>query len=123
MPTVSGSTPHYHSTLLTNVQKSMNTSPLEKTDSDAYSRVLALADNAGSVSVAGARSGLQNRGSESASTISRKSLRNLAHSLTAQGQRAASNDPDLGAVVEAWDRLPEGVRQSVVMLVNAAAGK
>ena len=43
------------------VQKSMNASPLEKRDSDAYSRVLPLADVTGSVSVAGARSGLQNR--------------------------------------------------------------
>jgi hypothetical protein len=43
------------------VQKSMNASPLEKRDSDAYSRVLPLADALGSVSVAGARSGLQNR--------------------------------------------------------------
>ena len=31
--------------------------------------------------------------------------------------------PDLTAVIEAWDRLPEGVRQSVVMLVKAASGK
>ena len=43
------------------VQKSMNASPLENGDFDAYSRVLPLADDTGSVSVAGARSGLQNR--------------------------------------------------------------
>jgi hypothetical protein len=43
------------------VQNSMNATPLEKRDSDAYSRVLSLADASGSVSVAGARSGLQNR--------------------------------------------------------------
>jgi hypothetical protein len=55
--------------------------------------------------------------------MSHKTLRKLAHTLTAQGQRAASNDPDLAAVIEAWDGIPEGVRQSVVMLVKAAAGK
>jgi hypothetical protein len=33
------------------------------------------------------------------------------------------NDPDLAAVIKAWDRLPEGVRQSGVMLVKAASGK
>jgi hypothetical protein len=32
-------------------------------------------------------------------------------------------DADLAAVIEAWDRLPEGVRQSVVMLVKAAVGR
>jgi hypothetical protein len=31
--------------------------------------------------------------------------------------------PDLTAVIEAWDRLPDGVRQSVVMLVKAASDK
>ena len=101
----------------------MNATPLEKRDSDAYSRVLPLADALGSVSVAGARSGLQNRGREAAKTISQKTLWKQAPTLTAQGQRAASNDPDLAAVIEAWDRLPEGVRQSVVMLVKAASGK
>ena len=96
----------------------MNASPLEKGDSDAYSHVLPLADATGSVSVAGARSGLQNRGAESPSVISHKSLRNPARSLTG----AASNDPDLAVVVEAWDRLPEGVRTSISMLVKAASG-
>jgi hypothetical protein len=33
------------------------------------------------------------------------------------------NDPDLAVIIESWDRLPEGVRQSVVMLVKAASGK
>ena len=105
------------------VQNSMNATPLEKRDSDAYSRVLPLADVTGSVSVAGARSGLQNRGSESPSTISHKSLRNQAPSLTAHGQRAASNDPDLAVVNDAWPQLPEAVRASILMLVKAAAGR
>jgi hypothetical protein len=30
--------------------------------------------------------------------------------------------PDLAAVIEAWDRPPDGVRQSVLMLVKAASG-
>jgi hypothetical protein len=33
------------------------------------------------------------------------------------------SDPDLAVIIESWDRLPEGVRQSVVMLVKAASGK
>ena len=37
--------------------------------------------------------------------------------------RKLPDDPDLAIVIEAWDRLPEGVRQSVVMLVKAASGK
>ena len=39
----------------------MNANPLKKGDSDAYSRVLTLADASGSVSAAGGRPGLQNR--------------------------------------------------------------
>ena len=54
------------------VQESLNASRLEKRDSDAYSRVLTVADDGGSVSVAGARSGLQNRGSEAANTMSQR---------------------------------------------------
>jgi hypothetical protein len=30
-------------------------------------------------------------------------------------------DPDLTAVIDAWDRLPEGVRASILMLVKAAS--
>jgi hypothetical protein len=30
--------------------------------------------------------------------------------------------PDLAAVIAAWDRLPDGVRQPVVMLVKAGSG-
>jgi hypothetical protein len=30
-------------------------------------------------------------------------------------------DPDLKAVVEAWDRLPEAVRAGIVAMVKAAA--
>jgi hypothetical protein len=35
----------------------------------------------------------------------------------------APQDSDLAVIIESWDRLPEGVRQSVVMLVKAASGK
>ena len=32
-------------------------------------------------------------------------------------------DPDLAAVIDAWDRLPEAVRAGIVAMVRAAAGK
>jgi hypothetical protein len=32
-------------------------------------------------------------------------------------------DPDLAAVVDAWDRLPEAGRAGIVAMVQAAAGK
>jgi hypothetical protein len=33
----------------------------------------------------------------------------------------ALNDPDLAAVVQAWDRLPEAVRAGIVAMFEAAA--
>jgi hypothetical protein len=97
--------------------------PLNRRDSDAYSRHLPLADFSGCASVAGARSGLQNRGTESISTMCHKNLRNQVPSLTAQGQRAASNDPDLAAVIEAWNRLPAAIRAGILAMVKASAAK
>jgi hypothetical protein len=41
--------------------------------------------------------------------------------LSAQGQRAALTDPDFAAVIDAWDRLPESVRASIMLLVRAAS--
>jgi hypothetical protein len=41
--------------------------------------------------------------------------------VTAQGQRAAPDDPDLATVVDAWDRLPEAVRAGIVAMVKAAS--
>jgi hypothetical protein len=41
--------------------------------------------------------------------------------MAARGQRAASNDPDLTAVIDAWDRLPEAVRAGIVAMVKAAS--
>jgi hypothetical protein len=32
----------------------------------------------------------------------------------------SGDDPDLAAVVDAWAELPEGFRNSILMLVNAA---
>ena len=32
------------------------------------------------------------------------------------------NDPELTAVIEAWDRLPEAVRAGIVAMVKAAVG-
>jgi hypothetical protein len=34
----------------------------------------------------------------------------------------ASLVPDLAAVIDAWDQLPEAVRSSIMMLVKAASG-
>jgi hypothetical protein len=31
-------------------------------------------------------------------------------------------DPDLAAVIDAWDRLPEAVRAGIVAMVRAASG-
>jgi hypothetical protein len=71
--------------------------------------------------VAGARPGLQNRGDVDASFKSRKNLRKETTSSAAQGQRAASNDPDLAAVVKAWAKLPEAIKAGILAMVNAAS--
>jgi hypothetical protein len=89
----------------------------------AARRLLRVHVASGSASEAGARPGLQNRGCDAANHISHKKLRNHTPSLTAQGQRAESNDPRLAAIVKAWETLPEGVRQSMAMLVKAASGE
>jgi hypothetical protein len=43
------------------------------------------------------------------------------------GHRLATDtcqtDPDLAAVVDAWDRLPEAVRAGIVAMVETALGK
>ncbi len=83
---------------------------------------------AGSVSVAGALPGLQNRGDDSVSHNPSSQLRKLPPSLAAQGKRAARNqprldapkDPDLAAVVEAWPELPEAQKAGIVAMVKAA---
>jgi hypothetical protein len=43
--------------------------------------------------------------------------------MPAQGKRAALTDPDLAAVVNAWDRLPEAVRAGILAMVKAASEK
>ena len=40
--------------------------------------------------------------------------------MAAHRQRAASNDPGLAAVMDAWDRLPKAVRAGIVAMVKAA---
>jgi len=47
-------------------------------------------------------------------------LRQETLELAAHGQPVASNDPDLAAVIEAWDRLPAVIRAGIVAMVNAA---
>ena len=82
---------------------------------------------AGSVSVAGALPGLQNRGDDSVSADPTTPLRKPAPSLVAQGKRAAQiepplngpDDPDLAAVVAAWPELPDAIKASVLAIVKA----
>ncbi len=83
---------------------------------------------AGSVSVAGALPGLQNREDESVSPNPSSPLWKLPPSLAAQGKRAARKQPrldapkdtDLAAVVEAWPDLPEALKAGIVAMVKAA---
>ena len=85
-------------------------------------------DRSGSVSVAGALPGLQNRGDDSVSHNPSSQLRKLPPSLAAQGKRAARNSPpldaptdlDLAAVVEAWPELPEALKVGIMAMVKAA---
>ena len=44
----------------------------------------------------------------------------LAHHLPTD---TCQTDPDLAAVVDAWDRLPEAVRAGIVAMVRAATTK
>jgi len=84
---------------------------------------------AGSVSVAGALPGLQNRGDDFVSADPTMPLRKQAPSLAAQGKRAAQiepplngpDDPDLAAVMAAWPDLPEALKAGIVAMVKAAA--
>src|SRR5262249_57122146 len=96
---------------------SMKPMPLNDDDRGAYSRVLPTAGAAGSVWTAGAAPGLHNQGTAGATPCPATRLRKSHCPLTAQGQRAAPNDPDLAAVVNAWDRLPEAVRAGIVAMV------
>ena len=101
----------------------MKSMPLNDGYSAAYSRVLPTIGAAGSVWPAGAAPGLQNQGTADATPCLTKHLCKSPPSLTAQGQRAAPNDADLAAVVDAWDRLPDAVRAGIVAMVRAAAGR
>jgi hypothetical protein len=46
----------------------------------------------------------------------------LPRLTTQNATRLLPGGADLAAVIDAWDRLPEGVHQSVMMLVKAASG-
>jgi hypothetical protein len=90
--------------------------------SDPYSRVLTLPDNTTELaSVAGARPGLQDREFQAPSSIYGNALQNQAPPVTAQGQRARPNDPDLVAVIKAWDRMDADVKAELLAIVRAAA--
>ena len=86
---------------------------------------------AGSVSVAGALPGLQNRGDDSVSADPTTSLRKPAPSLAVQGSAQPQiepplngpDDPDLAAVVAAWPELPEAICAGILAMVKAASGK
>ena len=53
--------------------------------------------------------------------------KDLGNSPLSLGPRLATDacqtNPDLAAVVDAWDRLPEAVRAGIVAMVKAASGK
>jgi hypothetical protein len=73
--------------------------------------------------VDGARPGPQNRECDAENTKSSKQLRQSHRTLTAQGQRAAPDDPDLAAVIDAWPKLSGAVRASMVKLAKSALRK
>jgi hypothetical protein len=52
-----------------------------------------------------------------------KCLRQSRLPLTAYGQRAAWDDPDLAAILDAWRLLPEPVRAGIVAMVQAASAR
>jgi hypothetical protein len=74
----------------------------------------------GSASAAGARPGLQNREAGSVSAKSDKRLRNQLPEMTARGQRPDRIPAELVEITDAWDKLPEAVKASMLMLVRAS---
>jgi hypothetical protein len=65
--------------------------------------------------------GFEVRDAHDVTSSPRKGLRKSQSPLTARGQRAASNDPGLTAVIEAWDRLPEALRAGIVAMVKTTS--
>jgi hypothetical protein len=62
--------------------------------------------------------------SDSANTRPAKPLRLAPPSLAAHGQRAKPDDPDLAALIDSWDSLPEAIRAGIMAMVRASsAGK
>jgi hypothetical protein len=74
----------------------------------------------GSASAAGARPGFQSRGYDAVSPISHKKLRNQASALTAQGQRADSNDPIKVAIDAVWGLLTADTKAQLLAIVEEA---
>jgi hypothetical protein len=52
-----------------------------------------------------------------------RGIRKHPPSATQNATRVLPTDPDLAAVIEAWDRLPAAVRAGIVAMVRAASGK
>jgi hypothetical protein len=65
--------------------------------------------------------GFEVRDALDATTKSIKKLGKTQPALAAQGQRAASNDAGLTAVIEAWDRLRYAVSAGIVAIVDACS--
>jgi hypothetical protein len=107
------------------VPTSMSGNPLRNRDSDAYSRLLPFSHANGSVSAAGARPGLQNRGHDDVTPNDDKSLRKSTPALSTLCQRAESNsadfDPELQLVNEAWPTLPEALKAGILAMIRAAS--
>jgi hypothetical protein len=66
---------------------------------------------------------LQTSGEHDVKPIGKTTSRSISERFSQPLPYNAPLPADLAAVIEAWDWLPEGVRQSVVMLVKAASGK
>jgi hypothetical protein len=64
--------------------------------------------------------GFEVRDAHSTTPNSTKGLRKTTGRLTAQGQRAASTDSDLAAMVDAWPTLPEAIKAGILALVKAS---
>jgi hypothetical protein len=78
-------------------------------------------DPFGSVSAAGARPGLQNRCADDVTSNPHNELRRFPDLVTAHRQRAASDDPDLAAVVAAWPELSKAIKAGIMAMVKSAS--
>ncbi len=67
--------------------------------------------------------GLENRCRESASVRASSPYGKPPLGTTAPAQRAAPDDPELAALVDAWPALPEAIRAGILAMVKAAGGR